>query len=263
MPDTPLPGKQWPGRYARIIIILYVIFLHLVIAILLVKTDFTIRAGKTLGWLPPAERSVEFYHQMMTLAGQGMPVRGDEIVILGDSIMAALPPHDIGPHIRNLAVGGMTTHTLQELLSLLPALATARGAIIGIGVNDLKYRSPEIIAHDFTALLGRLPSTLPLILVAILPVDERNTAIRSRSYLRNQPIITLNAHIEHACQARPLCRFLDNAQAMADSAGNLRNPYHIGDGWHLSSAGNQVLVENLRVVLAQWPESATAPRPVR
>lgn len=262
--DNALPSRSRLSRSAQVIGILYVIFLHLLIAIFLVKTDFMVRAGKTLGWLPPAERSVEFYQALIATAGRGTDIRPDETVILGDSIMAGLGARAFEPHIRNLALGGMTTHTLRELLPFLPGLARAHGAIIGIGVNDLKYRPPEIIARDFTDLLGLLPVNLPLVLVAILPVDERNAEIRTRKYLRNNQIAALNARIEPLCHARPLCRYLDNTQAMTDAAGNLRGQYHIGDGWHLSPAGNLILMEKLHLAAAQWPvPPAVAPRPVR
>ena len=71
---------------------------------------------------------------------RGVPDRS--VLLLGDSIIAQLDPISIGPQIVNFGLAGDTTRTMLRRLPTLRALDRAQGAVIGVGINDLRYRGP-------------------------------------------------------------------------------------------------------------------------
>lgn len=168
------------------------------------------------------------------------------VVVLGDSIMAALDSGALGadmhnPGVHNLGLGGATT---EDALGLLPPpdrLAGARAVVLGVGVNDIGQWPAARTLDNHAQLMHRLAASPALIVVGILPVDEAAPMPRTRPMLTNTAIDALNAAIAPRCAARPGCRFLDTKRAMADARGTLRADLHSGDGVHLSAAGNALL----------------------
>lgn len=237
----PSGARSW-RRAGVIAAALYLLALHVFVLVLVVKTDFLTLAGKTLGLLPPEEWTDDFTAQTLTLAERDRALAKGAVVLLGDSIMAEVPAGLVDGRGRNLAIPGDTVRMLSRRLPVLRSLEQAHAIVLGIGVNDLKYRSPTTIAADYAALLMRLPDAVPVIVLSVLPVDETATVVARRGYLRNAAISDLNARLRAACAARPACRFVDAWPALTDPAtGDLRAGLHGGDGWHLSAGGAREL----------------------
>lgn len=237
------------GKWLRIGVLAYVAGLHALVLVLIFKTDFLTLAGKTLGLIPPAERTLAMYEDLQDLARRGQDVPDGMVIVLGDSIMAALDGAEIGPDVRVFASGGLTSATLGAFLPSLPPLRGARAVILGIGTNDLRFRPEALIARDQAALLAQFRPGMAVILMATLPVRESNGEIRRRPHLRNAAIARMNEGLRALCAVRPGCHFVPTLSVMADARGELDEAVHAGDGWHLSPAGSSRLAGLLRAAL--------------
>ena len=61
-------------------------------------------------------------------------------MFLGDSIMRDLDTSSIARHTLNMAIPGDTTARLLDRIRAYHSVKTARGVVIGVGLNDLYYR---------------------------------------------------------------------------------------------------------------------------
>jgi lysophospholipase L1-like esterase len=228
----------------------YIALLHAVVLVLVLKTDFLLLAGKTLGFLPPEEWSADIAWAAVDLAARDAAAAPGAVVLVGDSIIAQLAPEFAGDTgFADLGLGGDTTRTLLRRLPGLRSIGTAARLVIGVGVNDLKYREVPEIAKDYAALLAHVPAALRVTVVSVLPVDERSGILARRPYLRNATITRLNQALRLVCEARPACRFLDAWPGM--TGPGLHGPeLHGDDGWHLSRAGSAELARLIRAEVA-------------
>ena len=241
-------------RIAAVAACAYLAILHLAVAVLIFKTDFLVRAGKTLGLLPPEEWNEPLYQGILALGERNRGVPPGAVVLIGDSLVAQLDPGLIGSDVFNLGLGGETTVTLRRHLAALTALDSAREIVLLVGVNDFKYREEAEIAADYAALLRDLPQHVPLLVLSILPIDERADEMRARPYLKNQRFRVINARIRQQCAEQPRCRYLDAWPAMTGGAeGGAAVPVFAADGWHLGPVGNRLLANLIAGALRHPP----------
>lgn len=105
-------------------------------------------------------------------------------------------------------------------------------------------RGDEEILTNYNQILQTIPESLPLIIIAVLPVDEQ---VRDDLAGRNRRTGELNDSLKTLCEAqRPGCTFVDPGPKLADASGNLKKQYHIGDGLHLNGVGNSILIQKLK-----------------
>jgi lysophospholipase L1-like esterase len=214
----------------------YALALHALLYVSVWKTNFIHLAQKTLGLAPHEEHELPLYRAMLAWSERDRSVPEGALLVLGDSMLQNLDAAQLGRDVCNFALGGSTIHTLRQGLPVLRSLALARVIVLGIGVNDLKYREPAEIAGDYAALLALLPTGTPVITVPILPVDESNPAVQKQRFLSNSRLLALEAALGPVSAARPGTRRLDPT-TFADPNGVLRSELHCGDGWHPSAAG--------------------------
>jgi len=226
----------------RLVFAVYLLLIHAVLAVAVVKSDFMLKVGKTLGWLPPEEFPAEWYPQAMRAARR--PVAPGSVVLLGDSMVAQLPPALVSGDALNLGIGGDTVRRLAERLPLHGGLEAAAAVVVAVGVNDLKYRDPVAVAADYAAMLSAIPAGPRLFAATVLPVDEDNPAVRARDWLRNERIAAVNDGIRRACAARPDCRL---AEGWSDMPAGYAGP----DGWHLAPAGQAAWAGLLRAAIGR------------
>jgi lysophospholipase L1-like esterase len=240
--------------------VIYVVLLHVLVGVLVAKTDFLPRVGKRLGLVPPDEREEWFAKLALPVVEQvrrDRAVAGSALVVLGDSIAEEIDATRLAGDAVNYGIGGDTTRTLLWRLPALGSVEHARAVVVNVGVNDLKYRPVPAIAADYRALLARLPPSAALVVVSPLPVDEAAAYVRRTPHLRNDALGSLNAALRPVCEERPNCRFLDAWPVFWDgAAGGLRPLLHIGDGLHLSPAGSRELEALIRGTMDAAPGSS-------
>jgi hypothetical protein len=79
----------------------YVILIHAILIILVLKTNFLFLSGKTFGWIPPEEWTIPLLLRTLAQAEQDLNVPSGAVVLLGDSMIARLSPKLITPDTVN------------------------------------------------------------------------------------------------------------------------------------------------------------------
>ncbi len=118
--------------------------------------------------------------------------------------------------------------------------------VLYAGENDLwSGKSPEQVADDFKAFRAKLRAALPATRLLYLAIKESPSRERIRAAMRKT-----NALIAAECAADPLCRFVDVATPLLDSAGRPRPELFRKDQLHLKPAGYAIWVKILTPFLA-------------
>ncbi len=164
------------------------------------------------------------------------------VVFIGDSLVSGLAVSSIAPNSENLGIGG---DTLERVIYRLERydLSRARAVILAVGINNRHKRYAGFSA-TYARALALIPSHVPVIASAILPIDEwaRNEAgVNALSREANHAIAT-------ACSARPRCVFVDPGLRMLGANGGLREGLAT-DGMHLSAEGFVLYGDALREAL--------------
>ena len=219
------------------------------------KSDLVTRVERKLGILKTGEFEGSYKRFAAAFARSDARARPGAIVFLGDSIMRDLDTSSIARHTLNLAIPNDTTAGVLNRSKTYRSLATARGVVIGVGVNDLVWRPIPDALRNYRSILELVPQATPILALAVLPVDERE--VRQR----NADIGKLNAGIASLCNARPGCHFVDASRQLAGAGGNLLPSAHDGDGIHLSQVGHDIYwtVVNAAVVNFLPPANLAPP----
>lgn len=235
--------------FATAILAVYLIILHIAIVAFIVSPQF--RAA--ILWRLPraAQEKQEASWQGMVAAEARLDatLQPGGIYFMGDSGVQSLDVAQVADHAVNYGIGGDTIQGVIRRLPVYKSLPAARMIVLLVGSNDLTERPAEVAGADYAKLLAALPN-VPLILVAVLPIDER--AVRyAQGYRSNAEIAKLNAAIKALCDARLSCSLVDLSQKLADDTGNLSPVYDEGDGLHLNAAGYRIVIETLRAEVAR------------
>lgn len=240
----------------RRLAIAYVIGLHLALGALVVKTDFLTRVSHRLVEAAGTDEFDDNYRRWASaFARSDAYARPGALVFLGDSIMRDLDTSSIARHTLNMAIPGETTARLLDRMQTYRSVKTARGVVVGVGLNDLFYRSvPEAVAN-YSKIIAEVPEGTPLIVTAPLPVDER-----VQNTFRNDDIRRLRGAIAALCGERRGCHFVDPSPRLIDDTGNLAADKHDGDGIHLSAVGHDAYWNVVNAaVLADMPPARIVP----
>ena len=233
----------------------YLALLHLALGALVAGTDLPARLHHRWVVLAAPEFDGGYRRWAEALARSDAHARPGALVFLGDSIVRDLDTSSMARHTLNLAIPGDTTAGLLARVGAYRSVRTARGVVLGVGVNDLYYRPiPEAVAN-YRAILDEVPAGTPVLVLAALPVDER-----AQPAFRNADVRRLDGALEALCGERPGCRFVDPSPRLVDGTGNLAPADHVGDGVHLSALGHDAYwgVVNA-AVLADMPPARIAP----
>jgi lysophospholipase L1-like esterase len=233
----------------------YLLVLHAAMLGAVMKSDFVTRVERKLGILKAGEFEGSYKRFAAAFARSDARARPGAIVFLGDSIMRDLDTSSIARHTLNLAIPTDTTAGVLKRSQAYRSLATARGVVIGVGVNDLVWRPIPEALRNYRSILELVPQATPVLALAVLPVDERE--VRQR----NADVGKLNAGIASLCAARPGCHFVDASRQLAGAGGNLLPSAHDGDGIHLSQVGHDIYwnVVNAAVVNFLPPANLSPP----
>jgi lysophospholipase L1-like esterase len=250
----------WRGR--RLLLVLaaaYLIGLHAMVGVLVLKTDFLDRVENRLNILYSGhgkEFAATYWRWAETLARSDERARPGSLLFLGDSVLRDLDTSSIARHTLNMGIPGDTTAGVLERARTYHTIETARGVVLHFGLNDLPRRPVDEALGNYGRVLDLIPATTPILVVAVLPVDERARRIHSNATIR-----AMNEGLAGLCGARPNCRFVDPTPRLVDGAGNLAAGMHDGDGIHLSVTGHGIFwsVMNAAIFASMPPAMPIAP----
>jgi lysophospholipase L1-like esterase len=174
-----------------------------------------------------------------------LPRSDQDIVFLGDSLIAAGPWADFFSPIKNRGIGGETSADILERLGTVTA-GQPRKLFLLVGTNDLAQDLPiDQIVRNHDEILARVRAESPatsVCLVGVPPVNQSlGAVVQSNADIRelNRRLADLVAR-KHAG-----VRFVDPTEALVDPDGNLR-PDLTSDGLHLNIDGYLILERRLR-----------------
>ncbi|WP_319587292.1 GDSL-type esterase/lipase family protein [uncultured Desulfobulbus sp.] len=233
----------------KIFFIGYLISLHLLLILMLVKSDFITRVGYRFGFIrhndpeitQHYEQTIKFYERIDANVPNGTAI------FLGDSSIQGLCVSAVVNPSVNFGIGTDTTIGLLKRLPKYQSLKRASMCVIAIGGNDIKRRDNEEILKNYSAILQAVPPHLPVVFSAVVSIDEH---VRDDLIGKNRRILELNNGLETICKAQgPKCTFVDPNQKLVDASGNLRKEYHEGDGVHLNGVGNSIWIQELKEII--------------
>jgi lysophospholipase L1-like esterase len=225
---------------------IYLVFLHLVLGVILACA---IRRGDGLGaliWTSNGKH--EYYYRQMSAFHQRVDemLPSNVVLFVGDSSIQGLDVSSVTEQGVNFGIGGDTVAGVLARIGTYRSLDSASALVLAVGYNDLKIRENHEIVSEMGRLLVALPPKLKVVCCGVYPTDER---IRTEKW--NRRIANLNRSYEQLCSARAGTVFVDFHPILADAAGNLQGGYGLDDGLHLSLAGRNAVVRELRLVLSR------------
>lgn len=169
------------------------------------------------------------------------------VLFIGDSITQGLCVAAVCDRAVNFGIGSDTTVGVLHRLPRYHAIERASAVVVAIGVNDLRRRDDAVILENMEQIIRFISARAPLIISAVMPVDER---VESVGQGRNERITALNKKIAELCTEHTGCIFVDVSEALTDEEDNLAAHYHVGDGVHLNTAGYAYWIESLGSAVA-------------
>ncbi len=227
----------------------YVLAVHAALLAIVFDPSLAERVRARLLPRPDHWTPSEFWQEMLAYHLRLDPTAEGGVLFFGDSITQSLDVGALAAHAVNYGIGGDTIVGMSRRLPLYRSLGAARAMVMAIGVNDLVFNDAQRAESAYGALLQEIPPSVPLVLSAVLPIDER--ALKERpSHRTNEEIARLDHTIERLCAARTGCVFVDAGPALRNEDGNLAARFHVGDGIHLNVAGYRVWMDALARSLA-------------
>ncbi len=233
-------------RFFKICIALYVLSLHVILSIIILKPEMAEKIYKQL-----YERRQEFkfgdhFHDMATFHRRvDKNVPNGAVVFVGDSMTQGLAVSAVAPVSVNFGIGGDTTEGVLHRMDSLHSLKKSSVVVLAIGINDLKYRSDEAIVASYKKIIQAMNEHSPVLVSAILPVDEE--ILLKPGY--NSRIEKLNKEISIICHRHRNCAYLDMRPDLINEIGQLGTNYHLGDGIHLNAEGYEIWIKGLKAAL--------------
>jgi lysophospholipase L1-like esterase len=176
-------------------------------------------------------------------AAQAEPGR---IWFIGHSHVEGLDVAQVDPRGLGLGIGGETMDAAVSRLGDYTDVSAATAVVLALGGNDVASVAAPDMRKKAQAVVAVLPADMPIIWSMILPTNETLQPTMTAAKLA-----ATRAAWADICMARPRCVVSDAAPQLADTAGQLRDAYHIGDGEHLNAAGYAVWREVLKADIAR------------
>lgn len=196
--------------------------------------------GRIRNWVQP-QAADEYQKNMLTFQLRADAHLAHAALFFGDSHVQGLCTPCIAGNSANYGIGGDTAVGVLKRLPRYHSVRTARFVFVAVGYSDLKRQSVEEVLGTFDQLLHAIPREVPVVVSGLLPLDHRDT---QAGRVSNDAILKMNAGLRSLC-TRVRCAYVDSYVRLADASGNLRAPFHIGDGVHLSPAGYRIWMSDI------------------
>ncbi len=246
----------------RRIAVIYLIGIHVLLAVVLVKSDFIDRVQVRLG-TQQAELSPEITEYFLGMLRYHKRMDGNvpdgSVVFIGDSITQGLCVSAVASPSVNYGIEGDTTLGVLQRLPDYRSIDRASAVVLAIGINDMKRRSNDEILENYRLIIEKIPKTIPIVFSAVLPLDEES---REEWQGRNHRIRQLNSSIQRLANIDSRVFFVDAGALLIDASGNLADKFHDGDGIHLNSQGNAIWINALRDGIHRARQSAPSDIPL-
>lgn len=228
--------------------IAYIIFIHVSLGLVLLKSDFLERFSNKFGLgLTSQHKIIKYYNDMVCYHSRmDGNVPDGAIIFIGDSFVQGLCVSAVVPEAVNYGIGGDTTVGVLRRLPTYSSLIRAGVVVVAIGYNDLKFKNNKEILSNYSAIAEQVPHNIPIVFSAVLPIDEKK---RVELHGRNQRIKTINKELKAFTMKSKNMFFVDAGSSLTDAQGNLADEYQDGDGIHLNAKGNAIWIIELQEIV--------------
>lgn len=227
------------------IILAYVIGIHILIGVVLVKSDFIQRVEYKLGIRTSQSEITAHFHRMIGYHSRiDGNVPNQSVIFIGDSITQGLCVTAVANPSVNYGIGSDTTVGVLQRLPVYRSLEKASAVVIAIGINDMRYRSNAEILYNYRVIADKIRLTVPIIFSAVLPIDE--DARDEWNGINNRRIKELNSKLKTWTETSARLSYVDVGSRLIDERGNLADELYDNDGVHLNSQGNAIWIQQLR-----------------
>lgn len=166
------------------------------------------------------------------------------ILFFGDSITQALNVSELEQRAINYGIGGDTTTALLERLPRYNTQTLTTCIVLAIGVNDFYMSGVESVFENYQQLLKVLPVTIPIIVSAVLPVDDALFNVTN-----NTNIQRLNRLTKELVEQHQHVHWVDVGSRLLNSDSVLAENMHLGDGIHLNATGSKIVIAGIEGLL--------------
>ncbi|MCF6325012.1 MAG: GDSL-type esterase/lipase family protein [Gammaproteobacteria bacterium] len=227
----------------KTVVVIYLLLVHIFVGIAIVKTDIIARFQVKLGYEVTSDELTPHYREMLAFQKRiDKNIPGKSLIFIGDSLTQGLAVIAVSPQSINYGIGQDTTVGVLKRIPFYRSILKSKAVIIAIGINDLKRRSNDEIVKNYLDIVGLIPKNIPVLLSAVLAVDE----VASGRAGFNERIKKLNGSLEDICKNSHRLHFLNISKLVVNSDGNLSTDYHLGDGVHLNGLGNKIWIAELK-----------------
>lgn len=237
-----LPFLSFPIHSMNAWKLVYIVFIHFIVACLVWNSSFVQRFKHDMlntdtprfsSWY----RTMVGYHLRMD-----KNVPDNAVVFIGDSITQGLATSAIAVPSINYGIGGDTSYGVMNRISRYTSIQRASAVVIAIGFNDVDKSFDRDILENYKKIIGFIPENVPVVIGAILPVDEKV----ERLVGINKRIAEINERLRSLVKMRSNIQFVDPTADLIDPNSNLKSYFHEGDGIHLSPSGYDILIKKLK-----------------
>ena len=222
--------------------IIYGLFLHILLAVLLIKTDALTKVKEKIVVDHVISRArvmvMQRYYEWTDYS-----VPHQSVVFLGDSITHGIAAEAVTPCAVNYGIRSARTDDLLKAIPSYKSLNHASAIFLAIGINDLGEGKQTGLEERFGEIIRLLPRETPLIWSAMMPTGTKETGIDLSSIREG------NETIKSLCAKHARCIFVDTWPLFADANGQIFRKLYLDDGLHPSPDGYIVWRTALRSAL--------------
>lgn len=210
--------------------IAYLVFIHVLLAVVIVKSDFVQRVSARFGF---ATQELPGHYQAMADFQDRVDqnVLAQSVLFIGDSHIQGLAVSAVSARAVNFGIGGDTTVGVMKRLRNYRSLKSAKAVVLAVGFNDLRFRSNDKIVENLREILAFFDERVKVVLCAVIPVGEKEHEAF------NERISNLNAALENSAKRHGNVIYLDSFTELLTAQGYLPATYHLPDAIHLSERG--------------------------
>jgi hypothetical protein len=223
----------------------YLILLHLLVGIALVKTDLLPRIADRLGLAPPDMPDTEPLMAAWRAIHRHKDATAPEgaTLFLGDSITKAMPVANITPGAVNFGIGWQRADQLIVSMRGYTSLQRAARVVVMIGTNDLLQGQDAALPVHYRTILAKIPRDTPVIMASVPPLAP--TSKWQQGAVDDARVRAAVASAQQACEARPHCRFVNAYDALSQQGAAMPGALQ-PDGIHLAPLGYELLTTLIR-----------------
>lgn len=234
-------------NFRNIAFLLYLVAVHALLVVTLIKTDMVPRMAVKLGLrkLLAPNNDVFVADRSACLQEFDRFVPTGETIFMGDSITSDLPTDviaSIASPAINYGIGWQRSDQLMNSMGSYVSIQRSRRVILMIGTNDLLQDRESGLELRYKTILEKIPANIPVVFSSIPPISITEL-LRRKIDVSNVSQAVLSA--KRVCDADRRCRFV-NAYDSLSSNGVPLPGVLLNDGIHLAPYGYVLWAESVR-----------------